>query len=435
MSDFLNRNKKKGSLAALLLFLQRGKGVGPLLALVALLSFIFIAPASFVLGIPFVGPFVEKLGLRSALGGGQPNQAQLEEALRLARARRDGLAAPGALFGRDGVGQYGRSTVDFVKGREGDKAKTYDENAGEARTIDGVVRPEDAKKMEEGVELKEGELANGLLNPAYADGVGLGGTKGDPGEGPKADFGKLSGFGGGSGNSGGFSGRPFDPTANLVGDSLAKNAVPKVASSRNLGGAGGKLSQREFRRMNAQVSGAVGNARGSGRSTALYQLAEGRAYSIAAAPPPGKCDPNSCPNEYARNISGAVFDGSKPRGGIISSPELGDPATPNVPNEGEIGGMIDEAEQIEKDAEACERANEVYGPQMDASNRRTQELSDRLNSMNCNGGGCSKSKAKKCQAVGDQMRAECRNSNQISQNWANACPLTNGNFSRMNCNQ
>ena len=117
------------------------------------------------------------------------------------------------------------------------------------------------------------------------------------------------------------------------------------------------------RKLSARVSGAVGDARGSGRKTAMYQLAEGRAYSIAAAPPPGKCDPGGgCPGEYAKNISGSVFDGNATRGGILSAEALGDPPTPNIPSNGTIGTLIDEANKVEEDAIKCEEANEKYGP-------------------------------------------------------------------------
>jgi hypothetical protein len=327
------------------------------------------------------------------------------------------LADPGALFGSGGASAYyGKSSVGLVKvgmidAAKGESRQFSDiEKAG--KSIGGVLTPEDADKMKEGVQLSEGELINGLMNEAYAEVM--------PGAGPRA----ISRSGARA------AGR--DETMAVA---LSQTNVPVVAASRPTGPAPGKLAWRKFHAMDARMSGAVGSMVNSNRSTAMYRLAETRAYSVAAAPPPGKCDPNSCPNEYASTASGATFDGGKPKGEILGAPEIEDPSVPSVPSDGEIGSLIDEAEQLEQDAVKCEEANNTYGPQLDRKMDEIQKLSEQLVAMECDSGDCGPEKARACQAVGNQMRAKCQEYNAIADRWANACPLTQGQSSQMNCNQ
>ncbi len=428
MSQFLRRNRKKGLLAFLLMFFSRGKGVGPLIVMLALLSFVFIAPSGYLMNIPFVSKIAAKLGLRSALGGGEMDTRALRDILRKARERRKRLSAPGALFGRGrgATALYGKSTMDLVRGKDLKRggARTYDAvGRGKGRSIDGVLTPEESRKREQGVALQNGELLNGLMSGAYAEEI-MGGNFEEISHGAADGGGKmLSGA------------RVDDPGAMLVKSRLSRAAVPRVGRSLPRSAKAGKLSARRFRGISAAVSGSLGSMRTGGRNTVMYQLAEGEAYSLAGAPPPGKCDPNDCPSEYAKNISAVPFDGAKPYGGILSSEEMGDPAVPRVPSQAEIDSMINEAEQLERDAIACERANETWGPQMDASSARLQGYADRLNAMGCDSSSCSRSKARRCKAVGDQMKSECGVQNTISQSWANDCPLTEGKFDSMNCSQ
>ncbi|MFA5140333.1 MAG: hypothetical protein WC728_13965 [Elusimicrobiota bacterium] len=428
-TQFFEKNKKKGLLAFLLLFFNRGKGVGPLLLMVGLLAFIFILPATTFMHVPFLDRVAQALGLRSDLGGGEMRvRGGLSDSMQEGRNSKP-LTDPGALFGSGGaLAYYGKSTVGLVKGEGADAAKgesrQYSEIEKAGKSIGGVPTPEDADKMRDGVPLSEGELINGLMNEAYAEGM--------PGGGMGAFGPGLAGGPGAISRSGARAATRGD---DAMASALSQTNVPAVGSSRVKGAAGGKLAWRNKRGMNSRMSGAVGGIANSNRSTAMYRLAETRAYSVAAAPPPGKCDPNNCPNEYASTASGATFDGGKPKGEIIGAPELGDPSVPSVPSEGEIGSLIDEAEQLEQDAIKCEEANDTYGPQLDRKMDEIQKLSNQLNSMDCGGGGCSASKARACQRVGDQMRVKCNEYNVIANQWANACPLTQGQSSQMNCSQ
>jgi hypothetical protein len=425
MSQFLQRNKKKGSLAALLLFFKRGKGAGPLMLLVGMLSFVFIAPSNILGGIPFFQKIAAKLGLQSALGGGgQLPSERMEEILREARARRAKLSSPGALFGRgaNGGGRYGKSSVGMVKG--GDlladaNGKAYDAVGGDAESVDGVLRPEDSKDMKEGVNLSEEELLGGLM--AKANAGGLENQEGLTGDDFKADFQGLRGYKGlGSGNSSLGGARPYDPNADLVKNQMARNKTPGVGRTTNIRGTrAGKLSARRFRGISARVSGAMGDARG-GNKKVMHQLAESRAYSVSAAPPPGGCDPGSCGNETASTVAGRPFDGSQVADNMISAAEFGDPTVSDLPD---LDGAMAEADKLADDAEACQDAQNKWSNKADKSSQEITRISNEINSK-CSGGGCKTNKST-CKRLSNEMKAECRTYNGIMDSWAGDCPLMN----------
>lgn len=434
MSDFLKRNKKKGSLALLLLFFQRGKGLGPLLALLLLLSFVFIAPSSVFTHAPWLEAMAKRIGLRSGLGSGADSSelAGFADGVSAGRPSMRGLGLLGGIFGlgRGGVNQYGKSTVDMVKaGKDlasranGEAEDKYYDGVGKGagKTVDGVLRPEDSKKLEGGVSLSEDEMQNGLLAEAFAGQV-------QGGEGMEALSELRNRNGGGSGA---LLARASDGKADLMKGAFGSARL--LGGTLNPKGSGGKMS-------NLRGGGprlARGNsslAKGAGSQTVMYQLAEGKAYSVAAAPPPGHCDPGGCPAEFASNAGGVVFDGGRMKGDILSSEEFGDPGI-SVPDQGQIDTLIDQANQAEQDAKKCEEAEETYGATERQKLEDIQNLSDRLNSMNCASGGCSKSKYRACMAVGNQMRAKCHEYNAVASQKAAACPLMEGKFQAMDCSQ
>jgi hypothetical protein len=442
-SQFLKKNKKKGLLAGLLLFFQRGRGVGPLLVLVGLLSFVFMAPTSVLSRFPFASKVMAKLGLRSGLGHGDSLflQEQLANALRAARARRS-IRSGGGIFGRDGVGsgQYGKNSTDMIRGGKditGDGVDRYYDGVGKGsgESVDGVLRPEDASKMEEGVALDESELQGGLLKNAMAGKFGEGGIEDIGALGDRGRLSLVESLGSGQGGpSATSSARAASPDEGMLNDALDKKRVPDAAGRSLRTSARGRLGWRKFRKISARMNKALDKPGNSGRNTAMYQLAEGRAYSIAAAPPPGNCDPGTCPAEFANTASGAVFDGNRIDGEIMSAPEFGDPGV-NVPSQGDIDGLLDEARKMEEDAKKCEQAEETYGAQERHHMEQVQMYSDQMNAANCGSGGCSKSKYKRCKRIGDKMRGECREYNKVARKKADACPLMNGQFSPMDCNQ
>lgn len=490
MSRFLERNKKKGLLALLLLFFKRGKGVGAILAMVALLSCVFVAPSGFLVDIPWISAMAERLGLRSMLGGGEMRFSELSEALRAARER--GTAGRrGGWFGagRGGVSGFGKSTVDYVKGGEGMLGEgTYDNVAnGSGESVDGVLRPEDANKMNDGVSLSEEEMRNGLLRSAFAgkfadaggpggalrrDGVfvdrmGLsnknsflpGGTLAG-GSGARGGDGADGGLGAGSGEGAYGKGRAVNKASRLTAaafggrgrffrgrsyltdtnsGNMSKFGTRGTGYSQAYGGGGAAAADPCFAGAPAIGPGRTlannNNARGSGgagvpytnrNSPAWQQEAQGCVLANVAAPP--TCQGN-CPGEFAAGVSGAVYDGNEIDAGLISAPGQPTPVTPDL---GEIDTLIDEAAQLEEDAKKCEEAEATYGPEERRVMGEIQDLSNEANAV-CAGGGC-KDNASACRRIESQMRQKCNEYNSIAAAKAAACPLQDG-YEAMDCSQ
>lgn len=441
MSEFLQRNKKKGALALLLLFLQRGKGLGPLLFLLLLLSFVFIAPNSGMMGSGWLAQIGKRLGLRGELGSGEDTSqlVAFSDALRRAPGSKGGLGLMSGLFGlgRGGSSYYGKNTVDMVKGGKGLAGeigsggdKTYDGVAeGKGKTVDGVLRPEDSKKYENGVALSDQEMADGLMQEAFADEI-----QGGMGAEGLAELRQRMAAAGGPGAAKNyFQARATDKTSDMMRNAFGGSKMPGMSLSLK-GGPAGKMGTLKAQQLRASAKGGANLQGHAGTGTVMYQLAEGKAYSVAAAPPPGNCDPGSCPGEFARTASGAVFDGNRVGGQVLASEEFGDPSV-NVPDQATIDSAIQQAAQAEEDAKKCEQAEETYGPQERAKMEEIQNLSNQLNSMGCASGGCSKSKYKACMRVGNQMRSKCHEYNAIASQKAAACPLTEGKYSAMDCSQ
>ncbi|MFA6029549.1 MAG: hypothetical protein WC969_06835 [Elusimicrobiota bacterium] len=446
MSEFLERNKKKGWLALLLLLLGRGKGIGPLIAMLCILSALFVAPAGMLSNVPWLSRALSHVGLGGLLGQKEYSFDGLDDALRSARnARNIGMTTSASRSGGGGSEYYGKSTVGLVQGGKElvDGRMAGKDGLGESvaknggRSVSGVLTPDDAKKRADGVSVDEDEMRNGLLKNAFA-----GMTGGAEGLNPAALAGldssalaggasTLAGRNGLSGKNGLGSGRA--DSGNLAKNALASARVPVVGGGLAVkGAAGDKVAWSRLKGLKTSLRG-VNTAVPVNKGTVMYQLAEGRAYSIAAAPPPGYCNPGPCPNEYASNTSGAVFDGKKPGGNIMTAEEAGDPGVPVTPDDGQIASLIDEADQMEEDAKKCEAAERDYGPQERQVMKQIQATSDRINST-CQGGGC-KSNAGTCRALANQIRSQCGQYNSIAQKKANACPLMNGQYTQMNCNQ
>ncbi len=428
MSEFLKRNKKKGALAFLLLLFQRGKGLGPLLVLLLILSFMFVAPSGTLLHVPWLDEIGKRLGLRSGLGSDQDSSdlAGFADGVRGGKGVPAGLGLIGGIFGLGrGANQYGKSTVDMVKGgKELGGGESYvDGVAKSGKSVGGVLRPEDSNKIENGVALSEDEMQGGL------------GGQGDlakamqGGEGLKELRERLAGGTGAS--SSGFTPRAADRGSDMMRNAFGNSKLPNGLSPKGASGSqlGWKNSGRPSAAMGkSSLSGAAGS------KSVMYQLAEGKAYSVAAAPPPGHCDPGACPSEFASNAGGAVFDGGRVKGDILTASEFGDPGI-NVPDQSSIDTLVQQAQQSEQDAKKCEAAEEQYGPQERQHMEAIQNYSNQLNAMDCGSGGCSKSKYQACMAVGDKMRGECNQYNSVAALKAQACPLMDGKSSQMDCSQ
>lgn len=349
MNTFFERHRRKGLLALLLLLLKRGKGAGPFLLLVALMSFLFILSAGFGASVPWAGRFARALGLNLFGDGGGPRLAGLSDALRVVQANR-GPGSRGFWFGGGrGAGAFrhdpAKSSVDMVDGIDlGEPARRGgaggDERLikGGGRSVGGILNPDDAKKRENGVSVDPGELEQGLLKAAHA-GMFPGGR--GPG-------GSLESVKGGLGRGG----SALDPRRQLLDSALGTGSGSSGRGGSAGGmGAGGKLSWKQNER-DTRMDRALAALRTYGRFRAVYQLAETRAASRMATMP--LCpDSASCPREFSSNSAGMTFVGARGTGDILAGVGLGDEAPVGL-DQGLMQLELDKADLVDKETQQCE---------------------------------------------------------------------------------
>ncbi|MCM2303989.1 MAG: hypothetical protein NDJ72_04755 [Elusimicrobia bacterium] len=460
MSTFLEKNKKKSALAALLLFIRTRKTVTALLLLVALASFLFVSPSNLILSFPGgarvaagVAWIAGKVGVDTSkwgLAGGKRDYGDLLAAFRAAKDgggkagwaafMRGGAAADAAKLAAGSTGSLG-----FVRGNAKDleAAGGSGANLPKPGSVSGVLNPDDAKNSAEGeaVALSEGDVTGegeGLVKSAFAGGFGSG-------------FGSGSGFGGGSGSAGGmlsggsFAGSGFfgggkGAVSGKLGD-VVKGGLEGIKSQTGTGvqikgGAKGQMTASRASSINSRTSkGLVGTHTISGQR-AFVQLAAGRGRAAISVAP--NCTPGTnCPGEFAAVQTGAVYDGntiSGDRTDILTAPEIDGFDSPNLPDSGMADDYIRQAEKMDADAKKCRELDDLYGPQEREYDKAQERLSNQFEAMGCGQGGCSKSKAKKCKALGNQMKQLCRDSMTIRCKHIHECPLTaNNNCSAAEC--
>lgn len=449
MATFLDKNKKKSALAALLLFIRTRKTVIALLLLVALASFLFVSPSNLLLHFPGgdraaagLAWIAGKVGVDTSkwgLAGGKRDYGDLLAAFRSARDG-GGKAGWSAFMGGGNAADAPRiggasGSLGFVKGNAKDLEASDGNGANlpKSGAVDGVLNPDDAKNRGEGegVALNEGDVSGereGLVKSAFAGGFGNGmSNSGASGEGALSGgafansnfFGNGSGFGGGKG-----------ATTGKLGD-VVKGGLEGIKGQTGKGvqikgAAKGQLSKANASRIAARTSkGLVGTHTISGQR-AFVQLAAGRGRAAISVAP--NCTPGSgCPGEFAATNTGAVYDGntiSGDRTDILTAPEIDGISSPNLPDSGMADDYIRDAEKMDADAKKCRELDDKYGPQELAFDKQQETLSKKFDSMGCGQGGCSKSKAKACQAMGDQMKSLCRASMTVRCKHIHECPLT-----------
>lgn len=448
MATFFERNKKKSALAALLLFIRTRKTVTALLLLVALASFLFVSPSNIILRFPGgarvaagVAWIAGKVGVDTSkwgLAGGKRDYGDLLAAF---RAAKDGGGKAGwsafmrnsqeAEASRRAAGSTG--SLGWVKGNAKDLEATGGSGANLPKpgSVEGVLNPDDAKNRAEGeaVALSDEDMTGereGLVKSAFAGGFGSG---------------LGSGFGGGSGSGGSLSGGSFagsnffgggkGAASGKLGDVVRGglegiNAQPGKGVQIQ-GGAKGQMSASRASTINSRTArGLVGTHTISGQR-AFVQLAAGRGRAAISVAP--NCTPGTnCPGEFAAVQTGAVYDGipiSGDRTDILTAPQIDGFDTPNLPNSGMADDYIAQAEKMDADAKKCRELDDKYGPIEKDYDQRQEALSRQFDAMGCGQGGCSKSKAKRCQRIGDQMKQLCRDSmNKARCPHIRQCPLT-----------
>lgn len=446
-NKFFERNKKKGLLGLLLLWMRENRTVTALLLVLALASFVFIAPSAMLLRLPGGARFVagiawlaEKAGMDTSKWGffarGAHSYDDFVAALRTAKENGAKPAGWGPFFGKNASG-LAPSSLDMVQGRRSDL-----DGGGfpagklpEKQDVAGIMNPEDAQEGEKGVTLDDALLAQrrgGLVREARAGGfapgardlLGFAGRANggmSVGAGAYADqelFGKRKGAGSRAGDK--------------VRNALAMTDPGDTPRSRITGGTQGRLSRTRAAALSARTQRGI-QSQAINSHRAFAQLADGRGRAAVATTP--NCVPPGCPGEFATTNTGAIYDGGRVTGGntdILSAPEV-DGTSPNIPGSGVADGYMQDARRLEEDAKKCRDLDEQYRDSENAAMADMQRQSDVFESMGCGSGGCSKSKARRCMRQADRMKAACRNYANIRNRHTNECPLTAGKGQEMNC--
>jgi|CXWL01.1.fsa_nt_gi hypothetical protein len=396
MSTFLENNKKKSLLALLLLFLRGRKTVTALFLVVALASFLFITPSSYVIRFPggtrvaaAVAWVAGKLGVDTSqwgLEGGKRDFSDLLAAFRA--AKESGGKAGWAAFMRantkGGEAAAGQGSLGLVKGSRKDlETAGADGKNAKPGTVAGVIDPDEAKRRGENetVALGRGDLTGereGLVRTAFAGGFMNGAAPGAELSG--GAFAAAGFFGTGGGAAGGGGGAVSGSVGAQVNAGLS--GLPGATTAKGVvaaGGTKGRLSDSKAADIKARTSKGLANARPIQGDKAYTQLAIGRGLNVTATPP--LCSAaNGCPGEFATNNSGAIYDGNNIVGkgtDLLSAPQVDGESSPNIPDSGVADGLISEAERTAECAEKVKKCEEDKIP----ANRSLARISTTLTGL------------------------------------------------------
>lgn len=486
MSQFFEKNKRKSWLALLLLLLRGRKGAGALLLLVFLMMFLFVLPQN-ALSL-FVAGIAAKLpggaGIARRLSGGGTDFSNLMAAFRAAKDQRN--AGWGVFFDADaakrGRGARGESSsIDMIKGGREDFLAGSNLGAGNkvkgGETIGGIMTPEESAKSANGVAVsaedaggeREAQLAsmggsmlgpsvggknfwqNGLLK--ISAGLGAFGFGKGESSGARLDMSGGAGAGGAGSTAGAFAGKGFfsggtgASNADPAGQGLSGTVPPggAIGSGKLPGAARGRLAAELAKASNTTRLAASTRSAAAcvGSRCAFHQLAAGRTSMMLSRDPICTAS-NGCPPEFAATNSGTSFDGNT----IPSGPDApkvitsGDPATApvidgittpnvNVPDVSQVDQYQQEAEQLQRDANACRDVDAKYNDQERQLRSDMHDIGDAMTDRGCGDGSCSRSKARWCKGKANELKAKCRELNDVEYNHCLECPLR----ARQGCKQ
>ncbi len=437
-NKFLERNKRKSLLAALLLFLRERKMLALLLLLVIGASTIFVSPSTYWGDIPGgshmeagIAWLASRLGVDVRRWGLMSGNARFGDLLAAFQSARTGgkRAGWGPFFtasSDDAKSGYGAGSLAYVKGSradlgEGDTRSGNGSGAGGPGAFQGIVDPAQAAKDGDALTLGPGGVGGqreGFVKAAFAGGFFSGLMGGAGGTGADA----LSG--------GAYAGRGFfSGSVGAVSGNAAQAGLANMPTVANPGaaasGMGGRISGRFARELQAHESQGMAGAASLGAGRAYTQLAQGNAQAQISVTP--NCGAG-CPSEFAATNTGAIYDGNTVNNpatnGLVTGTPMDPGGSPNLPSSGLAQTYLNNAQQMGQDAQTCQALDSQYGPQEDALNTQMQDQSQQFAAASCGSGGCSQSKLNYCNGLASQMRSTCRQYMSVRCQHTRACPLT-----------
>jgi hypothetical protein len=369
MSGFFERDKKKGALSSALQ--DRRVLAGLLLSAAAVLSFIFIAPSDLIKG--SVGSWTRLTASFSAAKRGQ------------------GLSWT-ALFSRGPV-VLSSSSLDFVSGSAAELGLAA---GGAAKTVRGILTPEDAARAGPDVALADADLA-----------------------GQRAAAGELT-----YANRGFFTGGPGAVARageELRGAFAGSGEVPVAGSGRGRGVSSGRLTRAKGDQLSARLRASIDQNLLAGGAKSVSDLTQARQRAgVLLAPTCSKAE--SCSGEFVSANSGAVYDGNPVGAGApsaLSSPGFDGASKPSAA-ETRAG---DEAQKAQQDLLACQKADADYTAQEAALGRDMQDQIERYRAQGCPPfwGGQAR---RLCDEQSAEALSACRRYDLAKCAHQKACPLT-----------
>lgn len=442
---FWERNKKKSLLAALLLFLRERKVLALLLLLVIGATTVFVTPSSIWGEVPGGSSLqagaawlASRMGFDLARWGLRPGSvdfADLAAQFRSAKSKKSRVGW-GPFFSAPGgdAASRGDGSVAYVKGSDADLGGGASRGGrggaggaadGGSGPFRGIVDPNQAAHDDAALTVGPGDAGGrreGFVTAAFAGGF-FNGMMGGAGAGGGAD-GLSGGAYAGRGFFSGSVGAPAPSAAQAGIDGVASVSAPGGAMAA---GARGYMSGRFARELRAQESQGIAGMASLNSGRAYAQLAQGNAQAqISVAP---NCDSsNSCPGEYAAANTGAIYDGNsvndKSVNGLVTGTPMDPGGTPNIPSTALGQTALQQAQQMNQDAQTCQALDAQYGPQEDALNAQMQSVSQQFAAADCGSGGCNQSKLNYCNGLASQLRSTCRQYMSVRCQHTRACPLT-----------
>ena len=383
MSEFLERNKKRGLLGGLRERVLLAALAGSV-AIVA--AFVFIAPSNFIGG---------------AAGSWREAASWSRLLAVFGAAKRGQRLSWHALFGRS-TAVAGPSSVELVRGDAAEFGLVAAAGRG-PKTIHGILTPEEAQRAGAGVMLAKEDLA-GIsvedMGPAR----------------PAAYAGR--GFFSGKQGAVAFAGEE-------VRGAFDASEVPSAGAGRTRGVSPGRVSRARVARMTERVRADLDIGRLAGAARSVTDLTQAQEQARVSRAP--LCTAaRGCAGEEAAANSGAVYDG---RAAAAAAPESG--AAPDLARvaasaafAGAAGSPNDEAQRVQQELQACRQADADYAAQEDSLAASLQQRLAAYRVLGCTNFWSFPGNRKLCSARAREVAASCRLYNAAVCAHVQACPLS-----------
>lgn len=375
MSSFIQKNKKKGILAALLYSLQQGKGGLPVLVGTALILSFLSMPGGTLMSIPGASFVAEKMGVAGFFRATGSERLEIfRQALHNSRGTPEEIRRR-MRAERSDTTRSDRSRVKLVSGgylTQYQRRQTFD-NVGQSRgkSIQGILTPTDASKVADALPIQEEKFEQALIGTAFTEAIrqedeGTGSynaTKGGAGatdSGGVGDSGLLI-------KSDSMAEKAVNDNSDVVNEALLQTKTPGTGRGRKAAEIRGRSRHmRGSRRMESRTRSVASASNGD--ASVMYQLTVARAFSVAAA----KTETDADGGHLMKDTAGLIFDGGREPGNKSSLGGDSGGGGAGISG-GDLESLKEQAEKREGDIEKCQDADRTHGAAQRQAMEKTQK--------------------------------------------------------------